>query len=270
VTGWAPSWDRRDERQLLRAVDAAVALLSCGVAGTDAGRLALRRLLAAIFEAGPAGSSDPPTELAEAENQLFAVPVAQLRSEPAARAWVRRAHQQRVGSHELDVREAGFEPDDLSRHRCWKVHQLDAFARRLRLLQTALKLTTVTVADRVGVPVHQVRHWADNDAKPTTQMRVALAEALGVHPDWFDARRDQVADICLYRFRQCPCGTDAALRFDLLDPRPPYIVGSEPTGGHGLWCADCGQPYVSDHIPGFDPSSVEHLAQAHPFERRHL
>ncbi len=227
-------------------VDAAVALLCCGVAGTDAGRLALQRLLAAVFEAGPAGSSDPPTELAEADDRLFAVPVAQVRSEPPARAWVRRAHRQRVGAHELDVREAGYEPDDLSGHRCWKVHQVDAFARRLRLLQAALKLTTVAVADRVGVPAHQVRHWSDNNAKPTSQRRVALAEALGVHPDWFDARRDEVADVCLYRFRRCPCGSDAALRSDLLDPRPPYAVGLEPTGGHGLWCAGCGQPYVFD------------------------
>jgi hypothetical protein len=27
---------------------------------------------------------------------------------------------------------------------------------------------------------------------------------------------------------------------------------------------------AADHIPGFDPSSVEHLARARPFESQHL
>ena len=220
---------------MLRAVDAAVALVLDGGMRSESGDFVITRLVATMVDASGFGSGDPAgtfgaatVALADRE-RLFARAWAD-RDEPMVRELLfrtlRTAAEENFGLAEDDLLDVA-------------AFRLDPFARRLRLLLRNVGLSGAVVARTIGQPVHQLRHWASGRSKPGADEREALAGALGVHAEWLGEHFDDSADIALYRFRECPCGTGADLRAGVLDK-----IDGDPASGWGLWCCGCGQPYL--------------------------
>jgi transcriptional regulator with XRE-family HTH domain len=137
--------------------------------------------------------------------------------------------------------------EQVKTHPLWDLYRLDPFARRLRLLQRNLAVTSARLAEAVSVPVHQIGHWSSGRSKPTGEHRRRLAAALGVGPRWLASDRDGAVDTCLYRFPgTCPFPDSGDLR-----PGEPDDAGGYRDGGHELSCVGCGQPYLHDPVRGW-------------------
>jgi hypothetical protein len=130
--------------------------------------------------------------------------------------------------------------------------ELSPFARRLRLLQEAAAKTAVGLGGDVGVGAHQIGFCAADRSRPGSREREALAGALGVHPAWLHASRDEQPDMQLYRFASCPCEKPAAMaRLSLGREEPDWYdspaeqdAAVQDAAVH--WCGGCGQSWVKD------------------------
>ncbi|MFJ5122382.1 multiprotein-bridging factor 1 family protein [Kitasatospora sp. NPDC088548] len=236
-------WDRGSERRLLRAVDAATALLCEGMG--PVGLTVLQRLLATAFEAG-AGTADAARELQVAGDIVNSLCYDEPWEESQARAWLADAHLQRAA---LRATAAGADPvqarAELESHRCWEIHQLDALARRLRLLHTASGQSAKWLADSARVEYHHIARWTAGRTRPDARQRTALARTLGVASGWFGVQRDAVPDIDLYRsLGGCPCGAGAD-RFALGAVNGQDLKTSWTS--QGWYCVGCGTPWMAEH-----------------------
>ncbi|MEU6973804.1 helix-turn-helix transcriptional regulator [Kitasatospora aureofaciens] len=245
-------WDRSTEQRLLRALDACCALLGDTQEST-ARRAVFQRLLAVVFEAG-AGTDDPMSELYAADTMLSEIPPGTGLDDTQALAWLKQAQQRRLIAflEETDSWGTGYSSEEIDEHPMWRIHQLGALPRRLRLLIANTGTNKIALARTVGVPAHQVGHWAAGRSRPGPAERDKLAAALGIHPGWLADKLDDQAPLDWYQFEDgCPCGAS-----DGTFAREPLDGPCADIGAHaewGLWCAGdttggsgCGQPYLID------------------------
>ncbi|MFC9654240.1 helix-turn-helix domain-containing protein, partial [Streptomyces sp. NPDC056937] len=130
-------------------------------------------------------------------------------------------------------------------HDVWTLLALGPFPRRLRLWTNAVKLSAPALGAAIGVGAHQIRHWASGRTLPSAEHRIALAEAMHVHPAWLAAARDHSGDSDLYLYPRCPCQTGAAFTRD--------VVATAQAELSVRWCRGCGQPSMSAGYGGLLP-----------------
>ncbi|RNG38012.1 XRE family transcriptional regulator [Streptomyces botrytidirepellens] len=159
---------------------------------------------------------------------------------------VLREHAAVYNDHH-DVWEGDWGYVDRADHPVWALLGLSPFSRRLRLLQDATAKSGAGLGRAIGVGAHQLGHWAAGRSRPGEAERRALAAALGIHPGWLDARRDDEPDVQLYRFRSCPCEKPTMMTRGSLGPEEPDWYGSAAEQGAAVhWCDACGQPWLKD------------------------
>ncbi|WNI19987.1 helix-turn-helix domain-containing protein [Actinacidiphila sp. ITFR-21] len=267
-------WGKEQDRYVVRAVD----VLSGVVSGTrpePARRVIASRAILAVEQ-------PMHEELVLAENADAAASKAadeQWVDDVAVRRWVTETlADHAVSYNELhDVWEGDAEYVDRTDHPVWELVSLSPFSRRLRLLQDATAQTAAGLGRDIGVGAHQIGHWAAGRSRPGEGDREALAQALGVHPAWLHASRDEQADAQLYRFRSCPCAKSSSMTRLGLGPEEPGWYDSPAEQDAAVhWCDGCGQSWLKDSaqwllpLPsGEEPSPSEgHLADgSHPADR---
>ncbi|WP_250402869.1 helix-turn-helix domain-containing protein [Streptomyces cellostaticus] len=200
-------WGKQQDRLVVRAVDVLSGVLS-GAAPEPARRVVASRALLALEElVFPLHE-----ELVLAENADAAAREAtdeQWADDAAVRRWVTETLAEHALSynelHEVWEEDDPDHVDPQGEHPVWALLELSPFARRLRLWHEAAAKTAVGLGSDVGVGAHQIGHWAAGRSRPGEREREALAGALGVHPAWLHASRDEQPDVQLYRFASCPC-----------------------------------------------------------------
>jgi transcriptional regulator with XRE-family HTH domain len=233
--------ERNEEYRLLRATDAAIALILDGALQTTPGALVIERLVATMVDATGYGTSDPVGTVdraADALNEharLFRTARAN-KDEPAVRALLGETVQTAVMLYEYNELE-GADLTDLP------PFQLEPFARRLRIFLRNRDLTGTAVARQLGVPQHQLHHWSNGRSKPSVEQRAKLAEALRCAPTWMHEDLDNTAVTALYKFRSCPCQHKDALRVSPLDS---LEMRTGDAVSWGLQCSKCSQHYALD------------------------
>jgi hypothetical protein len=170
-------------------------------------------------------------------------------TEPDARRWLATVQRDRLASRYQQAAGAGWAvgdaEEDLRAHPAWRVHQLDGFGRRLRLLLAGTQTSATALSGRLGVGPHHISHGIAGRSWPDRPGRTAIAQALGLHPAWFAPGRDQQADRDLYRFPdKCPWGSDQFVFADFEGPGS-YDLGKWALATRGWWCTGCGQPYLA-------------------------
>ncbi|MFD8947542.1 helix-turn-helix domain-containing protein [Streptomyces xanthophaeus] len=259
-------WGKQQDRLVVRAVDVLSGVLS-GTVTEPARRIVASRALLAIEE-----SVFPVhEELVLAENAEAAARRAtdeEWADDAAVRRWVDETLAEHASSynelHELWEDDPEY-VGPRGEHPVWALLELSPFARRLRLLQEAAAKTAVGLGGDVGVGAHQIGHWAAGRSRPGTREREALAGALGVHPGWLDASRDEHPDVQLFRFASCPCATPAAMaRLGLGREEPGWYDSPAEQDAAVHWCGGCGQAWVKDAAgwllplpPGEEPTPAD-------------
>ncbi|MGP4004215.1 hypothetical protein [Streptomyces sp. 8N706] len=110
----------RERIVFIRALDAIVALMNQPL--TDASRRAIIRLLAALFDAGPAGTGDTASELEWAAEAARDLRLPDRAAPDQARQWVHAAYEYHVRTTEMLA-------EWPEKHPCWKLHTLGVFDR---------------------------------------------------------------------------------------------------------------------------------------------
>lgn len=241
-------WDKAEQFAFLRGVDAVTGLLTIPAGDSPAGRLVVARLLASMFELLTA--SEVEEEVERAEGCTDGLAANDTASEANVRQWLTRECRQRAQDHNWDFEEGewGSVGDD---HGVWTLLALGPFARRLRLWTGAVKLSAPALGAAIGVGAHQIRHWASGRTLPSAEHRIALAEAMAVHPAWLAADRDHSGDSDLYLYPRCPCQTGDAFTRD--------VIATSQAELSVRWCRGCGQPSMSAGYGGLLPLPVAEL-----------
>ncbi|MER5549810.1 XRE family transcriptional regulator [Streptomyces sp. NPDC002589] len=255
-------WGKQQDRLVVRAVDVLSGVLS-GAVPEPARRVVASRALLAVEE----WVFPMHEELVLAENADAAAREAtgeEWVDDAAVRRWVTEILAEHASSYNEhhDVWEDDPEyVEPRGDHPVWALLELCPFARRLRLLQEATVKTAVGLGGDVGVGAHQIGHWAAGRSRPGDRQREALAGALGVHPAWLHASRDELPDVQLYRFASCPCEEPTAMaRLGLGREEPDWYESPAEQDAAVHWCG-CGQAWVKDKVgwllplpPGEEPT----------------
>ncbi|MFD4611351.1 XRE family transcriptional regulator [Streptomyces sp. NPDC058440] len=271
-------WGKQQDRMVVRAVDVLSGVLS-GAVPEPARRVVASRALLAVEELlFPMHEELVLEENADAAAQ--GATAEQWADDAAVRRWVIETLAEHASSYnELhDVWDEDPEyVEPRGDHPVWALLELLPFPRRLRLLQEAAAKTAVGLGGDVGVGAHQIGHWAAGRSRPGDGEREALAGALGVHPAWLHASRDEQPDVQLYRFASCPCEKPAALaRLGLGRDEPDWYDSPAEQAAAVHWCGGCGQGWVKDAAgwllplpPGQEPtpSDGDFVDLGRPFSR---
>ncbi|WP_234315846.1 XRE family transcriptional regulator [Streptomyces sp. NRRL F-5527] len=241
-------WGKQQDRLVVRAVDVLSGVLS-GAAPEPARRIVASRALLAVEEL----VFPMHEELVLAENADAAAQGAtdaQWMDDAAVRRWVSETLAEHASSynelHEVWEDDPEY-VEPRGEHPVWALLELSPFARRLRLLQGAAVKTAVGLGGDIGAGAHQIGHWAADRSRPGEREREALAGALGVHPAWLHASRDEQPDVQLYRFPSCPCEKPAAMaRLGLGREEPDWYGSPAEQDAAVHWCGGCGQAWVKD------------------------
>ncbi|MGP4001393.1 helix-turn-helix domain-containing protein [Streptomyces sp. 8N706] len=244
--------NHRERIVFIRALDAIVALMNQPL--TDASRRAIIRLLAALFDAGPAGTGDTASETRMGRRSSpRPPPPGPCRTRPGPAVDPRRTRDH--------VRTTEMLAEWPAKHPCWKLHTLGVLPRRLVLLTNAQGLKVSALATRAGLPAPRVRSWLSGAGRPDADARHTLAKALGIHTGWLAPERDEHVDP-VYRFRHGgPCDAATSFTLDWLDPDP---MGAASTD-RGWWCDGCGQPYLADTTGRLYPAPLFVRDERHPY-----
>ncbi|WEH37786.1 XRE family transcriptional regulator (plasmid) [Streptomyces sp. AM 4-1-1] len=255
-------WGKQQDRLVVRAVDVLSGVLS-GAVPEPARRVVASRALLAVEEC----LFPMHEELVLAENADAAAQKAtdeQWADDAAVRRWVTETLAEHASSynelHELWEDDPEY-VEPCGEHPVWALLELSPFVRRLRLLQEAAAKTSVGLGGDVGVGAHQIGHWAAGRSRPGDREREALAGALGVHPAWLHASRDEQPDVQLYRFASCPCEKPTGMaRLGLGREEPGWYDSPAEQDAAVHWCG-CGQAWVKDAVgwllplpPGEEPT----------------
>ncbi|MFF7449792.1 MULTISPECIES: XRE family transcriptional regulator [unclassified Streptomyces] len=270
-------WGKQEDRLVVRAVDVLSGVLS-GAAPEPARRVVASRALLAVEEL----IFPLHEELVLAENADAAAREAtdeQWTDDAAVRRWVTETLAEHAFSYNMLHEVWEDDPDHVEPqgdHPVWALLELSPLARRLRLWQEASAKTAVGLGGEVGVGAHQIGHWAAGRSRPGDGERAALAGALGVHPAWLHAARDEQPDVQLYRFASCPCEKPTALaRLGLGREEPDWYDSPAEQAAAVHWCG-CGQSWVKDVAgwllplpPGEEPapSYGDRVDLGHPLSR---
>ncbi|MEK2479488.1 helix-turn-helix transcriptional regulator [Streptomyces noursei] len=241
------SWGKQQERLVVRAVDVLAGVLS-GAAVDSARQVIASRVLLVIEE--QVFSMSEELVLAEGvEAAVREVSAGQWADDAAVRRWlaeVLRTHALAYDEYH-DVWEGDWGYVDPAGHPVWALLDLSPFSRRLRLLQEARVKTGAGLGREIGVGAHQLGHWAAGRTRPGAAERQALARALGIHPGWLDASRDQLPDVQLCRFRSCPCEKPTTMtRGSLGRGEPQWCASAAEQDAAVRWCDACGQSWLQD------------------------
>jgi len=241
-------WGKQQDRLVVRVVDVLSGVLSGAVPGPARRIVAARVLLAVEQCVFPMHE-----ELVLAENAEAAARAAteeQWADDAAVRQWVTETLAEHASSYNEhhEVWEDDLEyVEPRGDHPVWALLRLSPFARRVRLLQEAAAKTAVGLGGGVGVSAHQIGHWAAGRSRPGDREREVLAGALGVHPAWLHATRDEQPDVQLYRFASCPCEKPTAMaRLGLGRKEPDWYDSPAEQDAAAHWCGGCGQAWVKD------------------------
>ena len=267
-------WGKKQDRLVVRAVDVLSGVLGGARAEPARRVIASRALLAVEQWVFPMHEELVLAEIADAAARKVADE--QWVDDVAVRRWVTETladHAISYNEHH-DVWEDDPEYVDRTDHPVWELLALSPFSRRLRLLQDATAQTAAGLGRDIGVGAHQIGHWAAGRSRPGERDREALARALGVHPAWLHASRDEQPDVQLYRFRSCPCTKPTTMtRLGLGREEPGWYDSPAEQDAAVHWCDGCGQSWLKNSAgwllplpPGEEPTPSEgHLADgSHP------
>ncbi|MCL3999175.1 helix-turn-helix domain-containing protein [Streptomyces lavenduligriseus] len=267
-------WGKQQDRLVVRVVDVLSGVLSGAIPEPSRRVVASRALLAVEQWLFPVHE-----DLVLAENADAAARKAigeEWADDAAVRRWVTETLADHAWSYNQHHELWEEDPEYLGpegEHPVWALLELSPFARRLRLLQEAAAKTAVGLGGDVGVGAHQIGHWAAGRSRPGEREREALARALGVHPGWLHASRDEQPDMQLYRFASCPCEKPSTMaRLGLGREEPDWYDSPAEQDAAVHWCG-CGQAWVKDAAgwllplpPGEEPtpSDGDSVGLGHP------
>lgn len=242
------NWDKARERSVVRAVDVLCGVLSGAAVEAAPCIIASRALLVIEQQVFPLHE-----DLVLAENVDAAARKAtseEWSDDAAVRQWLTEVLSEHAFEYSVllhEVYEDDWEHVDRSDHPVWALLELSPLSRRLRLWQDAAARSGAGLGRDIGVGAHQLGHWAAGRSRPGEDERRALATALGVHPGWLDASRDELPDVELYRFRVCPCEEPATTtRGGLGRDEPGWYESVAVQDAAVHWCDACGQAWLKD------------------------
>jgi hypothetical protein len=239
--------NKREWLSVLRAVDVLSGVLS-GAEVEAARRIIASRALLVIEQ----------HVFTMHEDQVLVENVDAAAREATAEQWsddvaVRRWLTEVLSEHAIayndhhDVWEGDYGYIDRTDHPVWAFLGLSPFSRRLRLLQDATAKSAAGLGRDLGVGAHQLGHWAAGRSRPGEDERQALAGALGIHPAWLHASRDEQPDVQLFRFRHCPCEKPTTMtRGGLGREEQGWFESVAEQDAAVHWCDACGQPWLKD------------------------